>query len=89
MSLDLLRSGFDMGAYPSCLVSAGSRSSSPGKLFGQSSYGRVPRAAASSSSTAADKRSRIPRSQGCSRETSPSRAGQGKTQAAGQRSARS
>eukprot|EP00066_Takifugu_rubripes_P021735 XP_011611001.1 PREDICTED: CLIP-associating protein 1 isoform X4 [Takifugu rubripes] len=54
----------------------GSRSSSPGKLFGQSSYGRVPRAAASSSSTAADKRSRIPRSQGCSREASPSRAGQ-------------
>eukprot|EP00066_Takifugu_rubripes_P021762 XP_011611028.1 PREDICTED: CLIP-associating protein 1 isoform X8 [Takifugu rubripes] len=58
-------------------ISAGSRSSSPGKLFGQSSYGRVPRAAASSSSTAADKRSRIPRSQGCSREASPSRAGQG------------
>eukprot|EP00066_Takifugu_rubripes_P021716 XP_011610982.1 PREDICTED: CLIP-associating protein 1 isoform X1 [Takifugu rubripes] len=57
-------------------ISAGSRSSSPGKLFGQSSYGRVPRAAASSSSTAADKRSRIPRSQGCSREASPSRAGQ-------------
>ncbi|XP_056883038.1 CLIP-associating protein 1a [Takifugu flavidus] len=57
----------------------GSRSSSPGKLFGQSSYGRVPRAAASSSSTAADKRSRIPRSQGCSREASPSRAGQARS----------
>eukprot|EP00066_Takifugu_rubripes_P021741 XP_011611007.1 PREDICTED: CLIP-associating protein 1 isoform X5 [Takifugu rubripes] len=60
-------------------ISAGSRSSSPGKLFGQSSYGRVPRAAASSSSTAADKRSRIPRSQGCSREASPSRAGQARS----------
>ncbi|KAK5620465.1 CLIP-associating protein 1 [Crenichthys baileyi] len=53
----------------------GSRSSSPGKLLGQSSYGRIPRAMASASSTPADKRSRIPRSQGCSRETSPSRLG--------------
>uniref|UniRef100_A0A3B4AV79 TOG domain-containing protein n=1 Tax=Periophthalmus magnuspinnatus TaxID=409849 RepID=A0A3B4AV79_9GOBI len=51
----------------------GSRSSSPGKLL--SSYGRVPRATGSTSSTPADKRSRIPRSQGCSRETSPSRMG--------------
>ncbi|MEQ2227491.1 CLIP-associating protein 1-A, partial [Ilyodon furcidens] len=56
-------------------ISAGSRSSSPGKLLGQSSYGRIPRAMASASSTAADKRTRIPRSQGCSRETSPSRLG--------------
>ncbi|XP_041856688.1 CLIP-associating protein 1a isoform X20 [Melanotaenia boesemani] len=56
-------------------ISAGSRSSSPGKLLGQSSYGRIPRAAASASTAAADKRSRIPRSQGCSRETSPSRLG--------------
>uniref|UniRef100_A0A665VXM5 Cytoplasmic linker associated protein 1a n=1 Tax=Echeneis naucrates TaxID=173247 RepID=A0A665VXM5_ECHNA len=53
----------------------GSRSSSPGKLLGHSSYGRVPRATASASTTPADKRSRIPRSQGCSRETSPSRLG--------------
>ncbi|XP_047227288.1 CLIP-associating protein 1a isoform X19 [Girardinichthys multiradiatus] len=53
----------------------GSRSSSPGKLLGQSSYGRIPRAMASASSTPADKRNRIPRSQGCSRETSPSRLG--------------
>ncbi|KAM7407896.1 hypothetical protein PAMA_003587 [Pampus argenteus] len=54
---------------------AGSRSSSPGKLLGHSSYGRIPRATASASATPADKRSRIPRSQGCSRETSPSRLG--------------
>ncbi|XP_030614347.1 CLIP-associating protein 1a isoform X17 [Archocentrus centrarchus] len=56
-------------------ISAGSRSSSPGKLLGHSSYGRIPRAAPSASSTSADKRSRIPRSQGCSRESSPSRLG--------------
>ncbi|XP_061649522.1 CLIP-associating protein 1a isoform X29 [Phyllopteryx taeniolatus] len=56
-------------------ISAGSRSSSPGKLLGHGSYGRIPRAAVSASSTPADKRSRIPRSQGCSRETSPSRMG--------------
>ncbi|XP_034741481.1 CLIP-associating protein 1a isoform X26 [Etheostoma cragini] len=53
----------------------GSRSSSPGKLLGHSSYGRVPRSTVSASNTTADKRSRIPRSQGCSRETSPSRLG--------------
>ncbi|XP_014879939.1 CLIP-associating protein 1-like isoform X4 [Poecilia latipinna] len=51
----------------------GSRSSSPGKLLGQS-YGRLRRAAAPPS-TAAERRSRIPRSQGCSREASPSRPG--------------
>uniref|UniRef100_A0A8C6JT85 Uncharacterized protein n=1 Tax=Melopsittacus undulatus TaxID=13146 RepID=A0A8C6JT85_MELUD len=55
---------------------AGSRSSSPGKLLG-SPYGglsggtsRVQPAPSSS-----EKRSKIPRSQGCSRETSPSRIG--------------
>nr|XP_014436360.1 CLIP-associating protein 1 isoform X10 [Pelodiscus sinensis] len=55
---------------------AGSRSSSPGKLLG-SAYGgltsgaaRVPPVPSSS-----EKRSKIPRSQGCSRETSPSRIG--------------
>ncbi|XP_031134340.1 CLIP-associating protein 1a isoform X27 [Sander lucioperca] len=53
----------------------GSRSSSPGKLLGHSSYGRIPRSTVSASTTPADKRSRIPRSQGCSRETSPSRLG--------------
>uniref|UniRef100_A0A672UYD0 Cytoplasmic linker associated protein 1 n=1 Tax=Strigops habroptila TaxID=2489341 RepID=A0A672UYD0_STRHB len=55
---------------------AGSRSSSPGKLLG-SAYGglsggtsRVQPVPSSS-----EKRSKIPRSQGCSRETSPSRIG--------------
>ncbi|XP_063743771.1 LOW QUALITY PROTEIN: CLIP-associating protein 1a [Eleginops maclovinus] len=56
-------------------INAGSRSSSPGKLLGHSSYGRVPRATVSASTTPADKRSRIPRSQGCSRDTSPTRLG--------------
>ncbi|KAI1884942.1 hypothetical protein AGOR_G00215090 [Albula goreensis] len=51
---------------------AGSRSSSPGKLLGHT-YGRVPRA--TTSATPSDKRTKIPRSQGCSRETSPSRLG--------------
>uniref|UniRef100_A0A671MC32 CLIP-associating protein 1-like n=1 Tax=Sinocyclocheilus anshuiensis TaxID=1608454 RepID=A0A671MC32_9TELE len=50
----------------------GSRSSSPGKLLGHA-YGRIPRATAPA--TPSDKYSRIPRSQGCSRETSPSRLG--------------
>ncbi|XP_054909062.1 CLIP-associating protein 1a isoform X33 [Poeciliopsis prolifica] len=58
-------------------ISAGSRSSSPGKLLGQS-YGRIPRVAAPPA-TAAERRSRIPRSQGCSRETSPSRPGQARS----------
>ncbi|XP_047670629.1 CLIP-associating protein 1a isoform X10 [Tachysurus fulvidraco] len=52
---------------------AGSRSSSPGKLLGHT-YGRVPRTTAVAS-TSSDKRARVPRSQGCSRETSPSRLG--------------
>uniref|UniRef100_A0A674EL73 Cytoplasmic linker associated protein 1a n=1 Tax=Salmo trutta TaxID=8032 RepID=A0A674EL73_SALTR len=54
---------------------AGSRSSSPGKLLGHSSgYGRISRPPATSS-TPADKRSKVPRSQGCSRDSSPSRLG--------------
>nr|XP_033966587.1 CLIP-associating protein 1a isoform X2 [Pseudochaenichthys georgianus] len=56
-------------------INAGSRSSSPGKLLGHSSYGRVPRVSVSVSTTPADKRSRVPRSQGCSRDTSPTRLG--------------
>uniref|UniRef100_A0A8C1VMW9 Cytoplasmic linker associated protein 1a n=1 Tax=Cyprinus carpio TaxID=7962 RepID=A0A8C1VMW9_CYPCA len=52
----------------------GSRSSSPGKLLGHA-YGRIPRATAPA--TPSDKYSRIPRSQGCSRETSPNRLGIG------------
>ncbi|XP_026127297.1 CLIP-associating protein 1-A-like isoform X11 [Carassius auratus] len=50
----------------------GSRSSSPGKLLGHA-YGRIPRATAPT--TPSDKYSRVPKSQGCSRETSPSRLG--------------
>ncbi|XP_016094351.1 CLIP-associating protein 1-like isoform X6 [Sinocyclocheilus grahami] len=50
----------------------GSRSSSPGKLLGHA-YGRIPRVTAPT--TPSDKYSRVPRSQGCSRETSPSRLG--------------
>ncbi|XP_041724617.2 CLIP-associating protein 1-A isoform X5 [Coregonus clupeaformis] len=53
----------------------GSRSSSPGKLLGHSSgYGRISRPP-SASSTPVDKRSKVPRSQGCSRDSSPSRLG--------------
>lgn len=71
-------SKLDTYLYVFVPLTAGSRSSSPGKLLGHSSYGRIPRATASASTTPADKRSRIPRSQGCSRETSPSRLGLGK-----------
>uniref|UniRef100_A0A8C1PBY0 Cytoplasmic linker associated protein 1 n=1 Tax=Cyprinus carpio TaxID=7962 RepID=A0A8C1PBY0_CYPCA len=54
----------------------GSRSSSPGKLLARSSM-RIPRSAGSAGAPT-DKRSKIPHSQGCSRETSPSRARDGK-----------
>ncbi|XP_048834855.1 CLIP-associating protein 1a isoform X4 [Brienomyrus brachyistius] len=54
---------------------AGSRSSSPGRLLGHA-HGRAPRASASAAATpSSDKRVRVPRSQGCSRETSPTRLG--------------
>ncbi|XP_074071066.1 CLIP-associating protein 1 isoform X2 [Macrotis lagotis] len=55
---------------------AGSRSSSPGKLLG-SSYGGLSGGSARGTPvpSSSDKRSKIPRSQGCSRETSPSRLG--------------
>uniref|UniRef100_A0A8C7Q208 Cytoplasmic linker associated protein 1a n=1 Tax=Oncorhynchus mykiss TaxID=8022 RepID=A0A8C7Q208_ONCMY len=60
---------------PSPPSPAGSRSSSPGKLLGHSSgYGRISRPP-SASSTPADKRSKVPRSQGCSRDSSPNRLG--------------
>ncbi|XP_056649721.1 CLIP-associating protein 1 isoform X11 [Monodelphis domestica] len=55
---------------------AGSRSSSPGKLLG-SAYSGLSGGSARGTPvpTSSDKRSKIPRSQGCSRETSPSRLG--------------
>ncbi|XP_030628909.1 CLIP-associating protein 1-A-like isoform X3 [Chanos chanos] len=52
---------------------SGSRSSSPGKLLPHT-YGRMTRATGAAATS--DKRSKIPRSQGCSRETSPSRSSQ-------------
>ncbi|XP_041925859.1 CLIP-associating protein 1a isoform X29 [Alosa sapidissima] len=52
----------------------GSRSSSPGKLLGHT-YGRIPRSTVTATTPSTDKRPRVPRSQGCSRETSPSRLG--------------
>ncbi|XP_053168658.1 CLIP-associating protein 1 isoform X36 [Hemicordylus capensis] len=54
----------------------GSRSSSPGKLLG-SAYGGLGSGTARGTPvpSSADKRSKVPRSQGCSRETSPNRIG--------------
>ncbi|XP_023787034.1 CLIP-associating protein 1 isoform X20 [Cyanistes caeruleus] len=54
----------------------GSRSSSPGKLLG-SSYGGLSSGASRVQPvpSSSEKRSKIPRSQGCSRETSPNRIG--------------
>ncbi|KFO70857.1 CLIP-associating protein 1 [Cuculus canorus] len=55
---------------------AGSRSSSPGKLLG-SAYGGLSGGASrvQPMPSSSEKRSKIPRSQGCSRETSPNRIG--------------
>ncbi|XP_062823465.1 CLIP-associating protein 1 isoform X22 [Anolis carolinensis] len=55
---------------------AGSRSSSPGKLLG-SAYGGLSSGTSRGHPvpSSADKRSKVPRSQGCSRETSPNRIG--------------
>ncbi|XP_060630470.1 CLIP-associating protein 1 isoform X9 [Anolis sagrei] len=55
---------------------AGSRSSSPGKLLG-SAYGGLSSGTSRAHPvpSSADKRSKVPRSQGCSRETSPNRIG--------------
>ncbi|XP_060630495.1 CLIP-associating protein 1 isoform X12 [Anolis sagrei] len=54
----------------------GSRSSSPGKLLG-SAYGGLSSGTSRAHPvpSSADKRSKVPRSQGCSRETSPNRIG--------------
>ncbi|XP_035879458.1 CLIP-associating protein 1 isoform X10 [Phyllostomus discolor] len=55
---------------------AGSRSSSPGKLLGSGYSGLAGGSSRGPSVTSSsEKRSKIPRSQGCSRETSPNRIG--------------
>lgn len=74
--------------YRTCdCVSAGSRSGSPGRLL-TATYGRIPRptmgsiAANSAAPGLTDKSlARGHRSQGCSRETSPSRSGAGEASA--------
>uniref|UniRef100_A0A673WGA3 Cytoplasmic linker associated protein 1 n=1 Tax=Salmo trutta TaxID=8032 RepID=A0A673WGA3_SALTR len=48
------------------------RSGSPGRLLSQT-YGRIPRA--TGATTPADRRPKVPRSHGCSRDTSPDRSG--------------
>uniref|UniRef100_A0A4W5NCH7 Cytoplasmic linker associated protein 1 n=1 Tax=Hucho hucho TaxID=62062 RepID=A0A4W5NCH7_9TELE len=48
----------------------GSRSGSPGRLLSHT-YGRIPRA--TGATTPADRRPKVPRSHGCSRDTSPDR----------------
>ncbi|RVE57781.1 hypothetical protein OJAV_G00202770 [Oryzias javanicus] len=53
----------------------GSRSSSPGKLLTPRTYGCISEPTASVTRTPSYRHSRIPRSTGCSRETSPSRSG--------------
>ncbi|XP_045076827.1 CLIP-associating protein 1-B-like isoform X14 [Coregonus clupeaformis] len=78
-------SGSGVGACPSVTDSRGrsrakmvsvsqpgSRSGSPGRLLSHT-YGRIPRA--TGGTTPADRRSKVPRSQGCSRDTSPDRSG--------------
>uniref|UniRef100_A0A4W5NCS6 Cytoplasmic linker associated protein 1 n=1 Tax=Hucho hucho TaxID=62062 RepID=A0A4W5NCS6_9TELE len=55
-----------------CRVAAGSRSGSPGRLLSHT-YGRIPRA--TGATTPADRRPKVPRSHGCSRDTSPDRSG--------------
>ncbi|XP_014005507.1 CLIP-associating protein 1-B isoform X11 [Salmo salar] len=78
-------SGSGVGASPSVTDSRGrsrakmvsvsqpgSRSGSPGRLLSQT-YGRIPRA--TGATTPADRRPKVPRSHGCSRDTSPDRSG--------------
>ena len=71
-----------MADLPSC-VPAGSRSGSPGRLL-SSTYGRAPRSTMGTASTSVTDKSRPRghRSQGCSRETSPTRSGTGEDQQA-------
>ncbi|XP_062302710.1 CLIP-associating protein 1-A-like isoform X9 [Osmerus eperlanus] len=52
----------------------GSRSGSPGRLLSHT-YGRIPRPTVTPTAPPPDRRPKVPRSQGCSRETSPSRSG--------------
>nr|XP_046180714.1 CLIP-associating protein 1-B-like isoform X8 [Oncorhynchus gorbuscha] len=78
-------SGSGVGASPSVTDSRGrsrakmvsvsqpgSRSGSPGRLLSHT-YGRIPRA--TGATTPADRRPKVPRSHGCSRDTSPDRSG--------------
>uniref|UniRef100_A0A8C7KNE5 Cytoplasmic linker associated protein 1 n=1 Tax=Oncorhynchus kisutch TaxID=8019 RepID=A0A8C7KNE5_ONCKI len=78
-------SGSGMGASPSVIDSRGrsrakmvsvsqpgSRSGSPGRLLSHT-YGRISRATAGT--TPAERRPKVPRSHGCSRDTSPDRSG--------------
>uniref|UniRef100_A0A8C8I294 TOG domain-containing protein n=1 Tax=Oncorhynchus tshawytscha TaxID=74940 RepID=A0A8C8I294_ONCTS len=53
------------------------RSGSPGRLLSHT-YGRIPRA--TGATTPSDRRPKVPRSHGCSRDTSPDRSGLGKDQ---------
>ncbi|XP_064826960.1 CLIP-associating protein 1-B-like isoform X2 [Oncorhynchus masou masou] len=78
-------SGSGVGASPSVTDSRGrsrakmvsvsqpgSRSGSPGRLLSHT-YGRIPRA--TGATTPSDRRPKVPRSHGCSRDTSPDRSG--------------
>uniref|UniRef100_A0A8C7LT37 Cytoplasmic linker associated protein 1 n=1 Tax=Oncorhynchus kisutch TaxID=8019 RepID=A0A8C7LT37_ONCKI len=75
-------SGSGVGASPSVtdsrgrsrakMVVTGSRSGSPGRLLSHT-YGRIPRA--TGVTTPSDRRPKVPRSHGCSRDTSPDRSG--------------
>uniref|UniRef100_A0A8C7QLW8 Cytoplasmic linker associated protein 1 n=1 Tax=Oncorhynchus mykiss TaxID=8022 RepID=A0A8C7QLW8_ONCMY len=82
-SLGVTSSGSGVGASPSVTDSRGrsrakmvsvsqpgSRSGSPGRLLSHT-YGRIPRA--TGVTTPADRRPKVPRSHGCSRDTSPDR----------------
>uniref|UniRef100_A0A8C9T4X9 Cytoplasmic linker associated protein 1 n=1 Tax=Scleropages formosus TaxID=113540 RepID=A0A8C9T4X9_SCLFO len=62
---------FSFSNWATILSVASSRSGSPGRVLGHMNA-RVPRDTASTT-LQSDKRAKVPRSQGCSRETSPSR----------------